>query len=43
MSRKLGVPGKLEPTLFGFGIIYSSDPAATPEPNLISVLPSGRI
>ncbi len=36
----MGVPGKLEPTLVGFGIISSSAPAATPEPNLISVLPS---
>ena len=36
--RKLGLPGKLEPTLVGFGIISSSGLSDTPAPNLIIVL-----
>ena len=36
--RKLGLPGKLEPTLVGFGTISSSGLSDIPAPNLIIVL-----
>ena len=37
LFRKLGLPGKLEPTLSGFGIISSSGLSDTPAPNLRNV------